>query len=208
LQKIRAHLLETSEWQDGRSTAGWKAREVKNNEQLPTEAQGLSALHSTITDALMRDPAFIMAARPKTILPPLFSHYGPGMAYGDHIDDPMIKGVRTDLSLTLFISEPDSYVGGELVIETTSGIEKVKFSAGDALLYPSTSLHRVDPVQSGSRLVAVTWIRSIIRDAGAREILLDLDLARQELFRQHGSSREFDLISKSVANLIRRWGED
>lgn len=200
--------LDTAPWQDGRITAGWQVRNAKNNEQVTAEAPGLGRLRDIVTDALMRHPAFMMAARPRYVMPALFSRYETGMTYGDHIDDPIMMGHRTDLSLTLFLTEPEDYDGGELVIETASGTEAVKLAPGDAVLYPSTSIHRVDPVRSGTRLVAVTWIRSFIRDAGAREILLDLDMTRQALFRQHGPTRECDLLAKTVANLIRRWGDD
>ncbi|RWM05018.1 MAG: Fe2+-dependent dioxygenase [Mesorhizobium sp.] len=205
---VVTRTLDSCDWQDGRLTAGWQARQVKRNEQISSDDPQLQSLRKIVTEALLQHPAFVMAARPKALVPPRFSRYTAGMTYGDHIDDPVILGYRTDLSLTLFLSDPDAYEGGELVIETASGTEAVKLPAGDAVLYPSTAIHRVDPVRSGMRLASTTWVRSLIRDTAEREILLDLDMARQALIQQNGSSRELDLISKSVANLIRRWADD
>lgn len=200
--------LAGSSWSDGRLTAGWQAKDVKHNQQISTDDEGLSSLTETISAALNRHTEFQFAARPKQLVPPLFSRYTPGMAYGDHVDDPIIRGMRTDLSLTLFLSDPESYEGGELVIETPSGSEATKLSAGDAILYPSTMIHRVEAVRSGERLAAVTWVRSYIRDWHKREILLDLDIARREIMHRHGKSHELDLIAKATANLMRDWAED
>lgn len=202
------NLLDGASWADGRLTAGWQAKDVKNNLQISTEDTRLSSLTETVSAALNRHTVFQFAARPKQFVPPLFSRYMPGMAYGGHVDDPIIRGMRTDLSLTLFLSEPESYDGGELVIETPSGSEAVKLPAGDAILYPSTMIHRVEPVSSGERLVTVTWVRSLVRDWQKREILLDLDMARQEIMHRHGKSHELDLIAKAAANLMREWAED
>jgi PKHD-type hydroxylase len=150
------------------------------------------------------------AAMPARIAPPLLSATGPGEGYGAHVDDPVMGGdkpLRTDLSLTLFLSPPDAYEGGDLVLESAAGVERVKLPAGDAFLYPSTVLHRVEPVQSGERLVAVTWVQSRVRDPGAREILFDLDRARRAVFAAEGKSETFDLVAGCHANLLRRWVE-
>ena len=201
-------LLDGASWSDGRLTAGWQAKDVKNNLQISTDDSKLSSLTEVVSAALSRHTVFQFAARPKRFVPPLFSRYVPGMAYGDHVDDPIIHGIRTDLSLTLFLSDPEGYDGGELTIETASGLEAIKLPAGEAILYPSTMIHRVEPVTRGERLVAVTWVRSFVRDSQKREILLDLDMARQEIMHRHGKSHELDLIAKASANLMREWAED
>jgi PKHD-type hydroxylase len=130
------------------------------------------------------------------------------MTYGTHVDDALMQGMRSDVSFTLFLSDPQSYQGGELVIESASGEDEVKLAAGALVAYPSTSLHRVNAVTRGVRLAAVGWVRSFIRDAARRELLFDLDTARRNMFTREGKSTEFDLISKSLANLMRMWAED
>ena len=195
--------------EDGRATAGWHARLVKENRQA-APGPGLRALRREIEAALRAHPVFMAAAMPARIAPALISHTGPGEGYGAHVDDPVMGGdapLRTDLSLTLFLSPPDSYEGGELVLDTPAGEERVKLPAGDAFLYPSTTLHRVEPVTAGERLVAATWVQSRIRDEGARAILFDLDRARRAIFEAHGKTEAFDLVSAAHANLMRRWVE-
>jgi PKHD-type hydroxylase len=130
------------------------------------------------------------------------------MHYGSHIDDALMAGMRTDVAFTLFLSEPDSYDGGELVIENSAGEDTVKLASGSLVAYPATTLHRVADVRRGVRLAAVGWARSFIRDPAQRELLFDLDTARREMFAREGKSAEFDLVSKSLANLIRMWAED
>jgi PKHD-type hydroxylase len=138
----------------------------------------------------------------------MFSRYEGGMHYGSHVDDALMQGMRTDVSFTLFLSEPESYDGGELVIESASGEDAVKLDAGSLLAYPSTTLHHVAAVTRGVRLAAVGWARSFIRDGAQRELLFDLDTARRRLFAREGKSAEYDLVSKSLANLMRMWVED
>jgi PKHD-type hydroxylase len=145
--------------------------------------------------------------RPKAITELLFSRYQPGDEYGTHVDNPVIDGIRTDVSFTLFLSPPASYEGGELIIDTMAGEEEIKLDAGQLVAYPSTTLHRVNLVTRGERLAAVGWAQSYIRDAGRREILFDLDTARQRLFAHSGKTPEFDLIAKTAANLFRMWAE-
>ncbi len=200
-------LLEDAAWADGRLTAGWQAKDVKNNLQISTGDAKLSSLVEIVSAALERSTTFQLAARPKKIVPPLFSRYISGMEYGDHVDDPIIRGIRTDLSLTLFLSEPESYDGGELVVETPSGAEAIKLPVGEAVLYPSNMIHRVERVSSGERLVAVTWIQSLVRNGQRREILLDLDIARREIMQRYGKSDELNLIAKASANLLREWAD-
>ena len=200
--------LGTAQFVDGRVTAGWSARLVKNNLQAASGDQGIAALRDSITAKIMGNAVFRMAVRPKVLTPLILSRYEPGMAYGTHIDDAMMYDMRTDVSFTLFLSDPATYDGGELVIESTSGEEDVKLPAGSLVAYPSTTLHRVAPVTRGARLAAVGWARSIIRDGAKRELLFDLDTARNAIFVRDGKTAELDLLSKTSANLLRMWAED
>ena len=194
---------------DGAATAGWHARLVKRNRQAPSGAE-TKELQAELAETLARHELFQMACRPRRMRPILFSRYEPGMEYGTHVDDALMGGadpVRSDLSFTLFLSPPESYDGGELVVESTAGEQAFKLPAGSLVLYPSSTLHRVAPVTRGERLAAVSWVQSQVRDPGGREILFDLDTARRTLFQREGKTREFDLLSKSLANLLRLWAE-
>ena len=198
--------LAASQFEDGRHTAGWSARLVKNNEQARDSAT-VRLLRERITEAVVGNEVFAAAVRPKALTPLMFSRYGLGREYGSHIDNPLIGDVRTDVSFTLFLADPDAYDGGHLVIETLGGEEDVKLPAGHLVAYPSTTLHRVAPVTRGERLAAVGWAQSYVRDAAKREILFDLETARRRLFDQTGKTPEFDLLAKSAANLFRMWAE-
>jgi PKHD-type hydroxylase len=193
---------------DGRETAGFAARLVKENRQAAGDERGLETIRKLVHERILGNEVFALAVRPKTLSALLFSRYEPGMHYGSHVDDALIAGIRTDLSFTLFLSDPASYEGGELIIETASGEEAFKVAGGALLVYPATSLHRVAPVTRGVRLAAVGWVRSFVRDPARRELLFDLDTARRQMFAREGKSAEFDLISKSFANLLRMWVED
>jgi PKHD-type hydroxylase len=149
-----------------------------------------------------------MAARPKALSPLLFSRTGIGMQYGIHVDDALMGGMRTDIAFTLFLDPPETYDGGDLVIESAAGEDVIKLPAGSMIVYPATTLHRVAQVTRGTRHVAAGWARSFVRDASQRELLFDLDTARRTIFAREGKSTEFDLISKSLANLLRMWAED
>ncbi|GFZ96890.1 PKHD-type hydroxylase [Elstera cyanobacteriorum] len=199
--------LKTARFIDGKATAGWNAAGVKENQQA--YAPGVAQLAAEIETALRQHPVFALAARPKRLHPILFARYEPGMTYGYHVDDPLMGDppLRTDLALTLFLSDPETYDGGDLIIDQPGGEQAYKLPFGAAVLYPATTLHQVAPVTRGVRLVAITWIQSLIRDPGRREILFDLDTARRMLFARDGKSREFDLLSKSFANLLRLWAE-
>ena len=199
-------MLSASRFEDGRHTAGWSARLVKNNEQARDSAT-LRLLRERVEKAILDNEVFEAAVRPKALTPLLFSRYEPGREYGTHVDNPLIDGVRTDVSFTLFLVPPDSYDGGDLVIETLAGEEDVKLPAGHLVAYPSTTLHRVAPVRRGERLAAVGWAQSYIRHSDRREILFDLETARRRLFEQGGKTPEFDLLAKSAANLFRMWAE-
>lgn len=192
---------------DGSVTAGWHAKLVKNNLQADRAQTAFSELNKAVSDAILGNQTVRIAARPKSVTPLLFSRYSGGMAYGTHIDDAVIMGVRSDISFTLSLTDPATYEGGELVMETPGGEQAFKLPAGHLILYPSTTLHRVNPVTTGERLAAVGWMQSAIREAHAREILYDLELARRSVFDKQGKSREFDLISKAAANLQRLWAE-
>lgn len=202
--------LKKAEFIDGKLTAGWYAKEVKNNLQLPNDSDITLELQEIINQALEEEALFQSAIKPKKIRPILFSRYQPGMYYDYHIDN-VIMGeedrMRSDVSLTLFLSDPNSYEGGELVIDHSLGEQSFKLDAGSMIVYPSTTLHRVAPVISGERFVAVTWIQSLVRDAGDREILFDLDTTRKSIYQKYGKTTEFDLLSKSHANLLRKWAD-
>jgi PKHD-type hydroxylase len=192
---------------DGKATAGWSARLVKSNLQA-RHSDHVEGLRTLVEERLREHSVFALATRPKAIIGPQFSRYQPGHSYGTHVDDAMIAGLRTDVSFTLFLGDPDSYEGGELVIDTASGEEAFKLPAGSLVTYPATSLHRVAPVTRGERLAAAGWVRSLVRDAAKRELLFDLETARRRLFDREGKTAEADLIAKCAANLMRMWCED
>jgi PKHD-type hydroxylase len=192
---------------DGRATAGFAARLVKNNRQAANDRK-LDTVRKLVAARILGNDVFRLAVRPKALTPLMFSRYEDGMNYGSHVDDALMDGMRTDVSFTLFLSDPASYEGGELVIESASGEDAVKLEAGSLVAYPSTALHHVAPVTQGQRLAAVGWARSFIRDGARREMLFDLDTARRAMFAERGKSAEYDLVSKSLANLLRMWVED
>ncbi|MDX1756953.1 MAG: Fe2+-dependent dioxygenase [Marinobacter sp.] len=210
LQRVRV-ALDSGAFEDGRKSAGWHARLVKNNEQMQMADQKAQALRAEVEKALTGHPVFQMAARPAKMTPILFSRYRDGMTYGNHVDDPVMgRGagrLRTDISFTLFLDDPESYDGGELVTDTSAGEQSYKLPAGSAVIYPSSTLHRVEPVTRGQRRVAIGWIQSTIREPAQREVLFDLDTARRQLFDREGKTAEFDLLTKSLANLQRQWVE-
>jgi PKHD-type hydroxylase len=200
--------LAVAEFVDGRATAGWHAKLVKNNLQASPNDDRVVTLRDTLAKKIRANAMFALAARPKTMTPLILSRYQQGMEYGSHVDDALMKGMRTDISFTLFLSDLDTYDGGALVIETTGGEDDIRLPAGSMVVYASTTLHRVSAVTRGERLAAVGWARSFIRDPAQREMLFDLDTARHRLFRREGKTHEFDLLSKTSANLLRMWAED
>lgn len=203
-------ILSQAEFVDGKLTAGWHAKLVKNNQQLKAGASQ-TELKTKIRTALTKNPLLQSAIRPKSIHSLLFSQYSKGMSYDTHVDNALMSGksglCRSDVSFTLFLNAPNEYEGGELTIEGVQSEDIYKLEAGSAILYPSTTLHRVNPVTEGTRFVVVGWIQSLIRDGSDREILFDLETARRAVFAKSGKSPEFDLISKSIANLLRKWAE-
>jgi PKHD-type hydroxylase len=204
--QIRAKL-DTMKFVDGTATAGWHAKLVKKNLQADRLQPDYMPLNKAVTEALMRQPTFRMAARPRQITPLLFSRYRDEMEYGTHVDDPVMYNLRSDVSFTLFLTEPHEYDGGELVMETTAGEQAFKPASGQMIIYPSTTLHHVNAVTRGERVAAVGWCQSQVRDAAQREILYELDTARRAIFDKDGKTREFDVISKAHANLMRMWAD-
>jgi PKHD-type hydroxylase len=195
---------ETLAFSDGRATAGRIAREIKANDQAAASAD-LDAVRARATDALMAHPVFVAAARPRAMTPLILSRYQGGQSYGTHVDDALMGGIRTDLSFTLFLSDPASYDGGALVVADAIEERAFRLDAGSLILYPSTTLHRVEPVTRGTRLCLVGWVQSWIRDAGQREILFDLDRAVAEVHAREGKSALLDTLTKTRSNLLRMW---
>lgn len=200
-------LASESDYADGRKTAGWAAREVKRNEQVEAGPR-IDTIRNLVRKALMAHPLFVSFTQPKSITRMLVSRYTQGMEYGLHVDDALMGGRRADLSFTLFLSEPDSYEGGELVMESVDGETEIKLAPGEVVVYPTAALHRVAPVTGGERIAVVGWVRSLVRRPDQREILFDLDRACRALFERDGKTAELDLLLKSKANLLRQWAED
>lgn len=202
--------LTASSWQDGRLTAGSQSAQVKHNLQAAQHAPNIQTASQTIETALARHALLFSAALPRRIYPPLFNRYETGMHFGAHIDNairttPTGERLRTDLSITLFLSEPDSYQGGELIIDDLFGEHSVKLAAGDAILYPAGSVHRVEPVTQGVRVAAFSWIESMVSDAGDRRMLFDLDLAIAALRQATGDSPPLITLTGVYHNLLRKW---
>lgn len=203
--------LEDAKWSDGRATAGYLSQRVKNNSQLREDHPLARQLGTRILDVLDRNQIFISAALPLKIVPPLFNRYRDGEVYGRHVDGGMrpVGGhrVRTDLSATLFLSPPDSYEGGELVVEDGAGERAFKLKAGDLLLYPATSVHRVMPVTRGERLAAFFWIQSMVRSGEQRALLFQLDNALRALGRDVSDHPSLVEMMGVYHNLIRQWAD-
>lgn len=212
LAHCRALLLR-ADWQDGLATAGAISAEVKRNRQLPLDSEAGHALGNVVLAALARNPLFLSAALPLRIMPPMFNRYGGGEHFGVHVDNairivPGGQQIRTDLSMTLFFSDPEDYDGGELHVETEFGANAVKLPAGHMVLYPSTSLHQVTPVTRGERICSFFWLQSMIRDESARTMLFDLDQNVQRLGGELGLGHPSVVaLSGIYHNLIRRWAE-
>jgi len=212
LDALRRQLL-AQPWVDGKATAGVQSAQAKHNRQLDEDDPVARQLGGLILQRLSDNPLFMSAALPKRIYPPLFNRYGDGEGFGFHIDNAIrgIKGVRervrTDLSATLFLAEPDSYDGGELVIRDTFGERQVKLPAGHLVLYPGSSLHRVQPVTRGERLAAFFWVESLVREDSQRSLLLDMDVAIQRLTAQGADAGSLLELTGVYHNLLRRWGD-
>lgn len=210
LQLARAWLAEAP-FVDGRLSAGAAARRVKHNEERDRGAGDVERLDRLVMGALTRHPAYRNGALPLHAASPLYARYRPGMAYGEHLDDPVMGtgGVlyRSDVAVTVFLSAPEEYEGGELVVRTAAGEHAVKESAGSAVLYPASTLHRVNPVTRGERLAAVTWVQSLVRDPARRELLYGLNLAREKLLQNAPEAEETAQVNASYLNLIRMWSD-
>ena len=212
------HLMAKADWVDGKVTAGSQSGQAKRNLQIPENSPAARALGDVILTALGRNELFTSAALALRVFPPLFNRYDGGMDFGSHIDNairfvkPSLGSaspirVRTDLSATLFLTDPSDYHGGELVVEDTFGTHKVKLAAGDLVLYSATSRHHVTPVTHGSRWASFFWIQSMVRDETARTMLFDLDNAVQGLRQQLGDSEHVVGLTGLYHNLVRRWAE-
>jgi PKHD-type hydroxylase len=208
------HIVESADWQDGKITAGTQSGQVKNNRQLPEGSEASVAARAIVVDALARSALFFSGALPKKTFPPLFNRYdGSANTFGNHIDNAVrtstLTGawVRTDVSCTLFLTEPHEYDGGELVIEDTFGTQRIKLAAGDCVLYPSSSVHRVEPVTRGSRIASFFWIESMVRSDEQRRLLFDMDKSIMALRAQHGDNEEVVRLTGCYHNLLRLWAE-
>jgi PKHD-type hydroxylase len=212
LEAIRAKL-EGASWEDGRATAGHQSAQVKSNLQLRQHDPVTRELGDQIMRALERSALFVSAALPRHVYPPLFNRYESGMTFGAHVDNAVrqIPGtahrLRTDLSATLFLTAPEEYDGGELLIEDTYGSQSVKLAAGDMVVYPSSSIHRVLPVTRGTRTAAFFWIQSMVRDDGARTLLYELDASIRELARDGARNEPLVRLTACYHNLLRRWAD-
>jgi PKHD-type hydroxylase len=205
--------LETADWSDGRATAGYLSARVKDNAQVPEGHPVARRLGDMILDALDKNQLFISAALPLKVVPPLFNRYAGGQSYGGHVDGAIrpVFGtphrVRTDLSATLFLSEPSEYDGGELAVQDLAGETRVKFAAGDMVLYPGTSVHRVEPVTRGTRLASFFWIQSMVRDDAKRDLLFQLDTGLQQLGRDAPDHAGVVQLMGVYHNLLRLWSD-
>lgn len=206
-------VMQRAAWVDGRVTAGHQSEKVKNNLQLPETAPEARELGGMVMDALGRNSLFFSAVLPKEVFPPLFNRYDAGMTFGSHVDN-AIRGylntplrIRTDVSSTLFISAPEDYDGGEVVVQDTYGTHVVKLPAGDMIIYPGTSLHHVNPITRGSRIASFFWTQSMVRDVTKRSLLFDLDMAIVRLNRDHPEHHSIVELTAVYHNLLRQWTE-
>ena len=210
IDKLR-DIAEQARFIDGRHSAGMAARRVKINQELELPPEKAQLVNRILMSSLGHNPRFRSFALPHRMADFIVARYRPGMTYGDHVDDPIMGGngprFRTDVSMTVFLNPPESYDGGELVVRTPFGEKRVKLAAGDAVIYPSASVHRVAEVTRGERLVALTWIQSYVRDPARRELLYELDLVREHLLAQAPDEPHTGLADKSYANLLRMWGD-
>ncbi|WP_223482055.1 Fe2+-dependent dioxygenase [Stenotrophomonas sp. OVS01A] len=204
--------LDAADWTDGRETVGSQGAQVKHNEQLPDASPLKAALASVVLAALKRSPLFFAAALPLKYLPPRFNRYNGGGTYGFHVDGAVMnlangEQLRSDISCTLFLSDPDEYDGGELIISDTYGEHEVKLPAGDLIVYPSSSLHKVNPVTRGARVASFFWVQSMIRDDVQRRLLWEMDTSIERLRQTNGDADAVLQLTGVYHNLLRRWSE-
>jgi PKHD-type hydroxylase len=202
-------VLGQGEFVDGRLTAGKAAARVKDNQEVALPPERLALLYRILMTSVAHNESFRSFVLPNRVADFIFARYQPGMHYGDHVDDPIMGGqgpkFRTDVSMTVFLNSPEHYQGGELTIRTPFGDRRVKLAAGSAVIYPSASVHRVADVTAGERLVALTWIQSFVRDAARRELLFELDQARNHLLKTEPDTDHAKYVDRSYANLLRMW---
>jgi PKHD-type hydroxylase len=213
LAEVR-RLIERAEWIDGNATSGAQAALAKRNRQLPEESPAAKRAGEIVLDALGRNSTFMAAALPAKVWPPLFNRYSGGEQFGMHVDNAVrikrggVERLRSDLSATLFLADPESYEGGELTVEDTYGAHAVKLAAGDLILYPASSLHHVTAVTAGERIASFFWIQSMVRDDTQRRVLFDLDVAVQRLASEVGQSHaSLVALTGTYHNLLRMWAE-
>jgi PKHD-type hydroxylase len=210
LEKIH-EVLAGAQFVDGRLTAGFAAARVKHNLEMQQDPERIKLIIRILMASLAHNERFRFGALPHRVADPIVARYEPGMTYGDHVDDPIMgtsgPRFRTDVSMTIFLNPPEAYEGGELTIRTPFGDRQVKLPAGDAVIYPSSSLHKVAEVSAGERLVALTWIQSYVRDAARRELLYELNLAREGLLKEAPGSETTGYVDCSYANLLRMWAD-
>ncbi|MDD2536189.1 MAG: Fe2+-dependent dioxygenase [Macromonas bipunctata] len=212
VRTAQALLGDDAPWMDGRSSAGAQAVTQKNNQQLAQDSAASRQLQALVLAALQRDPLFFSATLPRKIFNPLFNRYsGTANCYGAHVDGAVLHSsasgewVRSDISCTLFLADPDTYEGGELTIHDSYGEQRVKLPAGDAVIYPGTSVHRVAPVTRGARIASFFWIESMVRHDEQRRLLFDLDMNLLKLRQQHGESPETTALTGVYHNLLLQW---
>jgi PKHD-type hydroxylase len=209
LKAVRTEL-QRARFQDGKLSAGMFARRVKENEELETGSVDIDRLNNMVMGRLVQHPVYRAGAMPLRVAAPYYARYGVGMGYGEHTDDPIMQGdlpYRSDIAITIFLTDVTDYDGGELEIRTAFGMNQVKLPAGDAVMYPASSRHRVAPVTRGERLVAVTWVQSAVRDSAQRELLYELNLAREKMLREQPDAEETARINHAYVNLVRMWAD-
>ncbi len=209
LKHVRA-ALDQAPFIDGKLSAGSAAQRVKNNEEVDVRSQDVQQLNNLVMSRLVENPVYRAAALPMKVAAPYYARYNTGMSYGDHVDDPIMHAdtpYRSDISITVFLSDKTDYEGGELVINTQYGEHTVKLSAGDAVMYPSSSVHHVNEVSSGTRLVAVTWLQSLVREPARRELLYDMYQVKEQLLQTTPDDENTKRLDRSYVNLVRMWGD-
>ena len=204
-------LLSSAPFVDGKLSAGQAARQIKNNQEVDRGARELEGLNNLIMGKLVQHPIYRSAALPLRVAAPYYARYTSGMHYGDHVDDPIMGAdgqiYRSDLSITIFLNAPSDYDGGELMITTSFGEQAIKYASGDAVMYSASTRHRVAEVTRGERLVAVTWVQSLIRDSSQRELLHELNGVRERLLANAPQSEDAKQVNKAYVNLVRMWGD-
>jgi len=211
-QEINAvnQALNNAPFIDGKLSAGSAAQRVKNNEEVDVRSQDVQQLNNLVMTRLVEHPVYRAAAMPMKVAAPYYARYATGMSYGDHVDDPIMHAdtpYRSDISITIFLNDKTEYEGGELVINTQYGEHAVKLNAGDAVMYPSSSVHHVNEVTSGTRLVAVTWLQSLVREPAKRELLYDMYQVKEQLLQSAPDDENTKRLDRSYVNLVRMWGD-